>query len=149
MAVKFSQEIFDTICERIAGGESLRSICLDDDMPTWKSVIRWLGDPKNGSLRDQYARAREEQADKLFDEIVEIADTSGSEDVQKARLRIDARKWVAGKLRPKKYGERLEMHGAGENGEHIHRIEAAERDARDFASAIASLAARRSAAGED
>jgi hypothetical protein len=55
----------------------------------------------------QYARAREEQADYYADEIIEIADTA--EDANLARLRIDARKWKASKLRPKKYGEKIDL----------------------------------------
>jgi len=86
-------------------------------MPDKSTVLRWLGDEENLEFRDRYARAREMQADVLFDEVLEIADdTSGdwSEDddgrrifdhehVQRSRLRVDARKWAAGKLAPKRY----------------------------------------------
>ncbi|MBU2052465.1 hypothetical protein KKH13_04650, partial [Patescibacteria group bacterium] len=51
----------------------------------------------------RYARARDEQADTLADEITYIADTEP--DANKARVRVDARKWVAAKLKPKKYGD--------------------------------------------
>ena len=129
---EFSQELFDRICERIADGESLRTICKDDDMPNKGTVFRWLAsDPKLG---DQYARSREEQADFIFDEVLEIADdarndwmerrgeddagwVANGEHIQRSRLRIDARKWMAGKLRPKVYGEKLELGGAGPSGE--------------------------------
>lgn len=121
---EFSQELFDKICERIADGESLRTICIDDDMPNKATVFRWLA--ANEALSDQYARARETQADAIFDEILDIADNAandwmernGSEDegwqvngehLQRSRLRIDARKWMAGKLRPKRYGDKLEI----------------------------------------
>lgn len=103
----YSQELADSICERLADGESLRSICSADDMPAKTTVFRWLG--ANQEFRDQYARAREEQAESLADEITEIADTA--DDAQIARLRIDARKWVASKLKPKRYGDRLELSG--------------------------------------
>lgn len=123
----FSQELFDTICERIADGESVRDICSEEDMPNKGSFFRWLA--KDKTLSDQYARAKEEQADVIFDEILSIADDArndwmerrGEEDagwqtngenIQRSRLRIDARKWMAGKLRPKKYGEKLDLtHG--------------------------------------
>src|SRR5260370_2842775 len=73
-------------------------------------------------FRDQYARAREEQADKLFREIIEIADDASGdyvttsdgktivdhEHIQRSRLRVDARKWAAARLAPKKYGDRVE-----------------------------------------
>ena len=124
---EFSQEIFDTICDRLADGESLRSICSDDGMPTKSNVFRWLtGHPERA---DQYARAREAQADALFDDVLSIADDArndwmeqhGEDDVgykvngehiQRSRLRIDARKWMAGKLRPKVYGEKIAIGGA-------------------------------------
>lgn len=109
---EFSQELFDELCERLSDGESLRAICSDKHMPNKGSVFRWLAnDPV---LSDQYARAREEQADVIFDEVLDIADDAKPEDVQVARLRIDARKWMAGKMRPKKYGDKLELSGNAE-----------------------------------
>lgn len=93
----------EEICERIGNGESLRSICQDDYMPTTTTVYRWLQDYPD--FRDQYADARARQADFYADQIVTLADTA--EDHNKARLQIDARKWVAAKLLPKKYGERV------------------------------------------
>ncbi len=120
---KFSQKLFDEICGRLAEGESLRSICRSDDMPSTTSVMKWLA--KDGALVQQYARARDAQADALFDEILEIADdgrndwVSSQEDgdryngdhVQRSRLRVDARKWMAGKLRPKVYGDKIDTSG--------------------------------------
>ena len=61
------------ICERLVEGESLRSICLSDDMPHRGTIFRWL--EAHEDFRDQYARAREAQADTLADEITHIADT--------------------------------------------------------------------------
>lgn len=107
---KFSQDLFDTICERIAEGESLNAICTSDDMPNIATVFRWLGN--DTELSDKYARAREAQSDKFVDEIVAIADEA--EDPQLARLQIDARKWVAGKMRPKKYGDKIDVTSDGE-----------------------------------
>lgn len=125
----FTQEIADAICERLADGESLRTICTAEDMPNKATVFRWLAN--NDAFRDQYASAREAQADALFDEILDISD-DGSNDwmerknsdgqnigwmengeaLRRSALRVDARKWIAGKLRPKKYGDKLELeHG--------------------------------------
>ena len=73
----------------------------------------------NHDFRDQYARAREEQADKLAGECLAIADEveADSAQVAKARLQVDVRKWHAGKLAPKKYGDRVEheIKGGGVN----------------------------------
>jgi hypothetical protein len=119
----FSQQIADIICIRISEGESLKSITLDEDMPDRATVYRWLAaDP---AFCDMYARAREDQADTLADEIMAIADETPdlnpildkhgalieiqlhSAYLQWQKQRIDARKWTAMKLKPKKYGERL------------------------------------------
>lgn len=127
----YTDEIADRICERIADGESLRKICETEDMPDKATVFRWLA--ANETFRDQYARAREAQADSLVDEIIDIADDGrndwiekhgqegenagwreNGEAIRRSQLRIDARKWMAGKLRPKKYGDRLELEHGGQ-----------------------------------
>lgn len=123
---EFTQEIADNICEKIADGLSLREICKADELPNRSTVFRWLS--SNESFRDQYARAREAQADTIFDEILDIADDGrndwmlriGADDqelgwkengeaLRRSQLRVDARKWMAGKLRPKKYGDKIEV----------------------------------------
>ncbi len=117
---RFTQKVADTICERLVEGHSLRRICLSDDMPHAATVCRWLADEKYAAFREQYARAREAQADTLADECLDIADdgtndwmaeTEGGEKyngdaVQRSKLRIDTRKWMAGKMAPKKYGDK-------------------------------------------
>lgn len=102
-----TDEIKNEICDRIAEGESLVQICADSGMPARSTVFKYLR--IDDEFADKYARAREAQADSFFDEIVSIADVE--EDTNKARVRIDARKWAAGKLRPKKYGDRLAIGG--------------------------------------
>jgi hypothetical protein len=127
----YTPELADLICERLADGESLRAICSEDAMPAKSTVFKWLCE--NPDFSDQYARARETQADSLFDDILTIADTpvigektkthpDGSVEVQTGdmiehrRLRVDARKWMAGKLAPKKYGEKITQEVTGANG---------------------------------
>lgn len=105
----FTQDIADEICQRLAHGESLRAICRDDAMPGLSTVIRWRA--QNEAFRTQYACAREDQADALADEIVEIAD--GEEHPDSRRVRVDARKWVASKLRPKTYGDKQQHEHSG------------------------------------
>lgn len=124
----FTQELADAICERIADGESLRAICQDEGMPDKATVFRWLANDSLKEFRDQYARARECQADSLFDEVLKIADTpmlgvktktnekgevetTEGDMIEHRRLQVDARKWMAGKLRPKVYGDKLELAG--------------------------------------
>lgn len=129
---EFSQETADAICLRLANPESLRSICADEEMPGRSTVFRWL--QENESFRDQYTRARENQAEAIFDEMLEIADDGefdyetkkrddGSEyeavnhdHIQRSKLRIEARKWVLGKLAPKKYSEKQQVEHSGPDG---------------------------------
>lgn len=108
----YSEQLAGAICERIAEGESVRAISKDPDMPAMSTIFKWL--TIHPMFAEQYARARDEQAETLADEITFIADTE--EDVQRARVRIDARKWVAGKLKPKKYGEKIQQEVTGKDG---------------------------------
>jgi hypothetical protein len=107
---KYSEKIADDICERLANGESLRRICLTPNYPRQATVFRWLA--SNDVFREQYVRAREAQADVLADEIIDIADgkradyEGGEKDVARDRLSVDARKWIAAKLKPKVYGDK-------------------------------------------
>ena len=79
-------------------------------MPRYPTLMQWLR--KNGDFAAMYRQAKEDQADTLADQIIAIADeVAGETDnakVQAARLRVDARKWTASKLKPKAYGERVE-----------------------------------------
>lgn len=108
-------------------------------MPAPSTVCKWLA--QNEAFREQYARARELQADAIFDETLDIADDAtndwmeryskedqslgwqlNGEHVQRSKLRIETRKWMAGKLRPKKYGEKITHEGPGEGGAHSLNI---------------------------
>lgn len=107
----YSKEIADRICAELIEGKSLRAICAHADMPAKSTVLGWLKDNAIPGFLDQYTRARELQADTIVDEILEIADDdtgdmlTGAVSVSRAKLRIDSRKWTAGKLAPKKYGD--------------------------------------------
>jgi len=126
---RFTQELADHICAELAIGRSMRTVCRLDDMPAMSTVFQWLRERPEFS--EQYARAKAEAADVLVEEILDIADDAtndwmevhdkdgvaagyklNGEHVQRSRLRIDARKWIAAKLKPKKYGERVDIdHG--------------------------------------
>jgi hypothetical protein len=108
----FTEELAEEFCERIADGRSLRSITTDDDMPDQRTIRRWLKDREG--FRLQYAIARDLQADCIAEETKDIAD--GTDDPQKARLQIDARKWYASKLAPKKYGDKVTQEVSGPDG---------------------------------
>lgn len=123
---EYDPAIAAEICTRISCGESLRQICMEDRMPVHSTVYLWL--LQNKQFSDNYAKAREEQADTLADEIQAIADEPPAEIVDDKGVsrtdsgwvtwqknRIDARKWVAAKLKPKKYGDRQIVAGDAES----------------------------------
>jgi len=97
----YTEEIATTICDGISCGKSLITVCKELDLSIGL-VFRWLGAQQ--SFSEQYARARLTQADVLAEEILDIVDDR-KDDPNSRRVRMDARKWYAGKLRPKRYGE--------------------------------------------
>jgi hypothetical protein len=136
----YSLELATLICARMGEGESLRSICRDDAMPALSTVFRWLA--KDQGFQEQYARAMDARATLLAEEILEISDDSSgdavkdpetgdvrmdAEFVARSRLRVDARKWLAARMSPRKYGDKItQEHVGGEGGpikQEITRIE--------------------------
>ena len=125
----WTQSLQDRICAKLACGKSVRTICKSADMPGMETIFRWLRE--NPDFREQYARAKAEAADALVEEMLDIADDGtndwmeihdkdgacvgykiNGEHVQRSRLRLDTRKWIAAKLKPKKYGDQLDLnHG--------------------------------------
>ncbi|WP_192878862.1 terminase small subunit protein [Sphingopyxis lindanitolerans] len=161
-------KIMGAICERMIEGDSLRAICAAVDMPSVSTVFRWLSEDtvQAAELREQYARAREGQADAIFDEILQIADdgrndyverlrSDGEKDtvfdaehVQRSKLRVDARKWVASKLAPKKYGDDIRLRHADAEGASIRDWDGSSAAAR-LASIIAGIGKRTGAGSEE
>src|SRR6476619_6404054 len=102
---KYSDEWAEAFCREISQGHSVAEICERRDQPSEQSIYSWLrGD---GDFLERYARAREAQADKYFQEIIEIADAATPETVNVARLRVDSRKFAVARLAPKKYGDHI------------------------------------------
>jgi len=114
------EKISEKIFKKIINGKSLSSILLDDDMPSRPTFYKWI--VENKDIFNNYVRATKARADYLFDEILEIADrqekdvimVDGEEVVnhnviQRNRLQVDARKWAASKMNPKKYGDKAEI----------------------------------------
>ena len=113
----YSKDLAELICERILerneddNPRSLRDVCQDNDMPSEKTVYKWL--TAHVEFATMYTRAREMRANMVADDTIEIADTEP--DPQKARVRIDARKWWAGKTSPKKYGDKIQQEISTDN----------------------------------
>lgn len=107
-----SEGFIDHVCELLIEGKSLSQIARESDPPMFEGQIRaWIkADPERSA---RYARARVEQAEGYAEEIIEISDQSvtakTNEEMQAAKLRVDSRKWVASKLLPKIYGDRVQQ----------------------------------------
>jgi hypothetical protein len=118
----YSDDLADEICSRIAAGESIKSITADPHMPGLLALYDWAKDPKCGHYQKMLARARSARADVLVDEMLEIVDATETEEVrdrdghlqkivydsvavQRARMRSDARKWMASRYNRDLYGD--------------------------------------------
>jgi hypothetical protein len=113
--VEFNQEVVDELCDRIACGESVRSITQDHHMPALHTLMRELR--VNKPLRQCYARAFIEQGDANADEVIYISDLVAQKKIgyNEGRIAIDARKWAAGKRQPTKYGPDVLLEDGGDN----------------------------------
>ena len=116
--------IFTDILEFIKLGNSLTSALKRDGMPCDNTFDKWCLDE---TKMTQYAQAREKRAEVIFEEILTIADdasgdkkytetgeTMDAEYVARSRIKIDARKWMLGKMQPKKYGDKVQTELSGE-----------------------------------
>jgi hypothetical protein len=107
-------KIFDKIIEDICNGLPVRQILKGDDMPSFHHLLKWIeARPEWG---ERYARAKQESADFDADNVNYIAELClrGKVDPANARVAIDAYKWSAGKKKPKKYGDKLDLTSDGE-----------------------------------
>jgi hypothetical protein len=144
----YTKAIATDICVRLANGEPITKIVKLPGMPSLPTVYRWLDADKPGlkrppisaGFREQYARAKLDAAETLAAEIVEISDDRGADStvatdkegnpriladpvaVQRDRLRIDARKWYAAKLNPKKYGDKIQQEVTGADGGPVQTV---------------------------
>jgi hypothetical protein len=129
----YTLELAESFCAELACGRPMKEICADPGMPDARTIFRWLNQQEE--FQRLYAIARAAACDAMAAEILEIADDTSSDwieepakngngrvrradnaVVQRARLRIDSRKWLLSKLKPEKYGERVSAELTGANG---------------------------------
>ena len=104
----YSEELEDRMLEEIASGRSVISLCREEDWtPNADTWYRWMY--KIDGLSDRYTRAKSISSEYHADQILAIADEADNQSFQVARLQIDARKWVASKLVPNKYGDKSQI----------------------------------------
>ena len=127
---KYTLELSDIICEKLASGQSMRSISKDEEMPCCSTMFKWIREIEEFS--QQYAKAKEESADAMLEDMFDIADDANNdwmeahgdsegyrqngEAIQRSKLRVDVRKWAASKLKPKKYGDKQQIEHSGKIG---------------------------------
>lgn len=107
-------DVRDELCARIASGRGISEVCSDKDMPDKTTVYRLMA--KDEAFATRIARAREAQQDAEAENIVQLADKATIKNWPVVKLRIDARKWRAAKLAPKKYGDKIETTLQGPDG---------------------------------
>lgn len=129
----YTPELADEICRLISEeGLTLRQLVKRPGMPERKVIRCWR--MKYPEFQEKFLSACEDRMDGLIDEIVEMADAVPDDGaaVMAARLRIDTRKWIAGKIYPRVYGERTTLatpdgkavtvqvvkFGGGDSGDH-------------------------------
>ncbi len=129
---KFNDDVADLIIERMADGQSLREICCDEGMPSFRTVLNWVN--SNPEFGAAYALAQDLRASALFDDLLGIADDGrndwmekhddksghfigwreNGEAIRRSALRVDARKWVLARMAPKRYGDKQVIESTSE-----------------------------------
>ncbi len=115
-------DIITIICDRIAIGESLRKTCESIGI-NLGTFLAFLTKKENIEWFNQYARAQDIRADVLADDVITLADTATSENAHAIRLMVDTRKWVACKLKPKRYGDKIQTEITAGSGPTVLIIE--------------------------
>lgn len=143
----FNEYIATEICGKITEGKSLAWICRQDDMPSASTVFLWLN--RHRGFSEMYAHAIENRSDLHAEEIIDISDDGTNdwvekevngrtvtvvdhEHIQRSRLRVDARKWIASKLKPRKYGDVTTTKHTGPRGDEPVQIAAITIKAEDL-----------------
>jgi hypothetical protein len=126
-------EVWREIIGRVSAGKALSTVLADPGYPTWVSFHAMM--EQDDKLRQAYEKAVQDRADKLADEILQLSDEQMPEGlegamasawVQQKRMQVDARKWIASKLKPRTYGDRIDMTVRDERISVIDALEAAQ-----------------------
>jgi len=120
------------IVGQVSSGKALSTVLRQDNMPTWVGFHAMVA--QDAKLATAYEKAVQDRADRLADEILQLSDEPMPEHlegamasawVQQKRMQVDARKWIASKLKPRTYGDRIDMTVRDERISVIDALEAA------------------------
>ena len=136
----YTETMAEELLSRLAAGESLRSICRDEHMPSPSAVCEWASGVKKSGVSpdfiERYAKAREIGYQLIADELLDIsddgtndymerhgADSAGAtgyflngENIARSRLRMDTRRWLLSKCLPRIYGDKIVQEHTGKDG---------------------------------
>jgi hypothetical protein len=107
-------EIREEFLIRVAEGESVFTICHDEHMPARPTVYRWIRE--NSQFRDEYTAALDQRADKYVEMIANLSEHmqmraamgASNEEMTALKTHINSLQWIAAKLNPKKYGDKIQ-----------------------------------------
>ena len=116
---KYSEALAARLCAEVASGKSLRTVCKSAKMPSMATVFNWIG--SKPEFLEQYEICLANRSDTLVEDMLDIADDPELHPQDK-RVRVDTRKWIASKMKPKKYGDRI-THSGDDEHPLITRIE--------------------------
>lgn len=132
--LKLGQEICDVIASSSKGTKKL---CEEHShWPCQDTLFTWLRTYPEFS--EQYAQAKVCQIELLVDEIIEISDDASQDQhmnelgalvsnpsaINRARLKVDTRKWLACKLVPKVYGNKIDIESDSTMSEELRQLSA-------------------------
>jgi hypothetical protein len=109
--IPYDPALADEICDRITRGEVAEEILREQRMPSRTTMFHWLD--QQPEFATAYARARGRQAEAIAERgFAEAWADLEPQQVNRARLRFDASKWMAGKIDPARWSDKAEMHVA-------------------------------------
>lgn len=135
---KYNTELGQEICETIASSsKGTKKLCVEHPhWPCQDTLFTWL--KTYSEFSEQYAHAKRCQIEVLIDEILEIADDASQDQyvnelgalvsnppaINRARLKVDTRKWLACKLVPKVYGNKIDIESDSSMSEELRKLSA-------------------------
>lgn len=160
----YAPEVWESICERIANGETLGAICSEEGYPCKVRVYKYI--KAHPEFEIEYRRARERQVETFVDQLIEIADDGrndwmekqgrngtyialNDEHIRRSQIRVQVRQWIAERVMARKYGPQARLDVSNPDGsmrptklllapasEELIKKAAAEGEAGGFAGAV-------------
>ena len=115
MTIQWTEELVESIETAIVAGDSIASICGSNLFPHPESTF-WRHFAKDADFASLITRAMEIRTEREMANLITLADTANEDNANAVKLKVWTRMWVAGKLKPKKYGDNAKLQLTGEDG---------------------------------